>query len=35
MRMVGVPESKFEDWCQKFIDEGYKVARADERENSS
>ncbi|KAJ3053991.1 DNA mismatch repair protein msh6 [Rhizophlyctis rosea] len=34
MRMVGVPESSFEEWAGKFIAKGYRVARVDQMENA-
>ncbi|KAJ3035450.1 DNA mismatch repair protein msh6 [Rhizophlyctis rosea] len=34
MRMVGVPESSFEEWAGKFIAKGYKVAKVDQMENA-
>ena len=34
MCMAGVPEITFPDWAARFLSNGYKVARVDERENA-
>src|SRR3954469_20038957 len=34
MRMVGVPESSFDDWAARFVGKGYKVAKVDQMETA-
>eukprot|EP00055_Hartaetosiga_balthica_P004931 m.13709 g.13709 ORF g.13709 m.13709 type:complete len:1251 (+) comp4189_c0_seq1:110-3862(+) len=34
MCMAGVPEATFTDWAARFLARGYRVAKADERENA-
>ncbi|KAG7891427.1 hypothetical protein KL925_001371 [Ogataea polymorpha] len=33
MRLAGIPEMSFDYWAKKFIDEGYKVAKVDQKES--
>jgi DNA mismatch repair protein MSH6 len=32
--MVGVPESSFENWANKFVAKGYKVGRVEQTETN-
>ncbi|GMM29570.1 mismatch repair ATPase [Martiniozyma asiatica (nom. inval.)] len=34
MRLAGIPEMSFEYWTKRFIDEGYKVAKVDQKETA-
>ena len=34
MRMVGVPESSFNDWAAKFLAKGYKITKVEQKESS-
>jgi len=34
MRMVGVPESSFNDWASKFLAKGYKITKVEQKESS-
>lgn len=34
MRMVGVPEKSFDNWCAQFVAHGFKVAKVDQTENT-
>lgn len=33
MRMTGVPEARFEDWAERFVAKGFKVAKVDQAES--
>ncbi|KAH3665402.1 hypothetical protein OGAPHI_003586 [Ogataea philodendri] len=33
MRLAGIPEMSFDYWAKKFIDEGFKVAKVDQKES--
>lgn len=34
MRLAGIPEMSFDYWAKRFVDEGYKVAKVDQKESS-
>ena len=34
MKMVGVPESSFDDWAAKFLARGHKIAKVEQMENA-
>ncbi|VEU21558.1 DEKNAAC102521 [Brettanomyces naardenensis] len=33
MRLAGIPEMSFDYWAKRFVDEGYKVAKVDQKES--
>ncbi|GMF83113.1 unnamed protein product [[Candida] boidinii] len=33
MRLAGIPEMSFDYWAKRFIDDGYKVAKVDQKES--